>query len=90
MQISDAEVESARRAGVRFLGPNTVGFVNAWDPVAHTISTLGELDPHVPGPVAVVGNRQGVGNEIQLLSPRAGAVTFGFGGRNGGAVSRKR
>jgi acyl-CoA synthetase (NDP forming) len=54
-------VESARRAGVRLLGPNTVGFVNAWDRVALTFSTVGKLDALVPGPVAVLSQSGGLG-----------------------------
>ncbi len=54
-------IEAARDAGVRLLGPNTVGFVNAWDRVALTFSTVGELDTLVPGPVAVLSQSGGLG-----------------------------
>lgn len=53
--------EAARDAGVRLLGPNTVGFVNAWDRVALTFSTVGKLDALVPGPVAVLSQSGGLG-----------------------------
>jgi acyl-CoA synthetase (NDP forming) len=54
-------VERARRAGVRLLGPNTVGFVNAWDRVALTFSTVGKLEALRPGPVAVLSQSGGLG-----------------------------
>jgi acyl-CoA synthetase (NDP forming) len=53
--------ESARHAGVRLLGPNTVGFVNAWDRVALTFSTVGKLAALAPGPVALLSQSGGVG-----------------------------
>jgi acyl-CoA synthetase (NDP forming) len=53
-------VETARGAGVRLLGPNTVGFVNAWDRVALTFSTVGKLETLVPGPVAVLSQSGGL------------------------------
>jgi acyl-CoA synthetase (NDP forming) len=54
-------LERARRAGVRLVGPNTVGFVNGWDRVALTFSTVGKLDALVPGPVVVLSQSGGVG-----------------------------
>jgi acyl-CoA synthetase (NDP forming) len=54
-------VESARRAGVRVLGPNTVGFVNGWDRVALTFSTVGKLDALARGPVALLSQSGGLG-----------------------------
>src|SRR5262249_11826195 len=54
-------VESARQADVPFLGPNTVGFVNAWDRVALTFSTIGKLEALTPGPVAVLSQSGGLG-----------------------------
>src|SRR5262245_49505138 len=54
-------VEHAHRAGVRLLGPNTVGFVNGWDRVALTFSTIGKLDALVPGPVAILSQSGGLG-----------------------------
>jgi acetate---CoA ligase (ADP-forming) len=68
--------ESARRAGVRVLGPNTVGFVNAWDRVALTFSTVGKLDALVPGPVAVLSQSGGVGG---CLVDRAADRGLGVG-----------
>lgn len=54
-------LEAARAAGVRLVGPNTVGFVNAWDRVALTFSTVGELPALAPGPVALLSQSGGVG-----------------------------
>ena len=69
-------VESARGAGVRLLGPNTVGFVNAWDRVALTFSTVGKLDALVPGPVAVLSQSGGLGG---CLLDRAAERSLGVG-----------
>jgi acyl-CoA synthetase (NDP forming) len=69
-------VECARRAGVRLLGPNTVGFVNAWDRVALTFSTVGKLDALAPGPVAVLSQSGGLGG---CLLDRAADRGLGVG-----------
>ena len=53
--------EAARTAGVRLVGPNTVGFVNVWDHVALTFSTVGELDAFTGGPIAILSQSGGVG-----------------------------
>lgn len=53
--------EAARLAGVRLVGPNTVGFVNAWDRVALTFSTVGEIEGLVPGPLVVLSQSGGLG-----------------------------
>jgi acyl-CoA synthetase (NDP forming) len=69
-------VECARRAGVRLLGPNTVGFVNGWDRVALTFSTVGNLDALAPGPVAVLSQSGGLGG---CLVDRAADRGLGVG-----------
>ncbi|HEY7141728.1 MAG TPA: acetate--CoA ligase family protein [Methylomirabilota bacterium] len=69
-------VESARRVGVRLLGPNTVGFVNGWDRVALTFSTVGKLEALVPGPVALLSQSGGLGG---CLLDRAAARGIGVG-----------
>ena len=69
-------VECARRAGVRLLGPNTVGFVNAWDRVALTFSTVGKLDALAPGPVALLSQSGGLGG---CLLDRAADRGLGVG-----------
>jgi acyl-CoA synthetase (NDP forming) len=69
-------VASARRAGVRLVGPNTVGFVNAWDRVALTFSTVGKLEALVPGPVAVLSQSGGLGG---CLLDRAADRSLGVG-----------
>ncbi len=53
--------EVARETGVRLVGPNTVGFVNAWDRVALTFSTVGELDSLVGGPLVLLSQSGGLG-----------------------------
>jgi acyl-CoA synthetase (NDP forming) len=63
----DGEVEQARLraagrdAGVRIVGPNTVGFVNAWDRVALTFSTVAEMPALLPGAVALLSQSGGLG-----------------------------
>src|SRR5215470_6145824 len=69
-------VDIARRAGVRLLGPNTVGFVNAWDRVALTFSTIGKLESFAPGPVAVLSQSGGLGG---CLLDRAADRRVGVG-----------
>jgi acyl-CoA synthetase (NDP forming) len=69
-------VATARDAGVRLLGPNTVGFVNAWDRVALTFSTVGKLEALVPGPVAVLSQSGGLGG---CLLDRAAERSLGVG-----------
>lgn len=69
-------VECARQAGVRLLGPNTVGFVNGWDRVALTFSTVGKLDGLAPGPVAVLSQSGGLGG---CLLDRAADRGLGVG-----------
>jgi acyl-CoA synthetase (NDP forming) len=69
-------VDSARRAGVRLLGPNTVGFVNGWDRVALTFSTVGKLDALTPGSVAVLSQSGGLGG---CLLDRAADRGLGVG-----------
>lgn len=69
-------VACAREAGVRLLGPNTVGFVNAWDRVALTFSTIGKLDALAPGPVAVLSQSGGLGG---CLLDRAADRSLGVG-----------
>jgi acyl-CoA synthetase (NDP forming) len=69
-------VERARRDGVRLVGPNTVGFVNAWDRVALTFSTVGKLDALGPGPVAVLSQSGGLGG---CLLDRAADRGLGVG-----------
>ncbi|MBI3454618.1 MAG: acetate--CoA ligase family protein [Candidatus Rokubacteria bacterium] len=68
--------DAAQRAGVRLVGPNTVGFVNAWDRVALTFSTIGEIDALVPGPLAILSQSGGLGG---CLVNRAQDRAFGVG-----------
>jgi acyl-CoA synthetase (NDP forming) len=69
-------VDRARRDGVRLVGPNTVGFVNAWDRVALTFSTVAQLDALGPGPVALLSQSGGLGG---CLLDRAAARGLGVG-----------
>jgi acetyltransferase len=53
--------EAGRRAGVRLLGPNIVGFVNAWDSVTLTFSTVGEIESFPKGPIVLLSQSGGLG-----------------------------
>ena len=64
-QATQAALQAAAQAGgVRLIGPNTVGFVNAWDGVALTFSSIGELPALRPGPVALVSQSGGLGGSL--------------------------
>lgn len=76
-QVAQARLrEAAREAGVRLVGPNTVGFVNAWDRVALTFSTVGELEGLPPGSLALLSQSGGLGG---CLFNRAADRTLGVG-----------
>ena len=67
--------EAARAAGVRLVGPNTVGFVNAWERVALTFSTVGEVDAFVEGPAVILSQSGGVGGcLLNRMVDRGGGV----------------
>ncbi|MBI4013450.1 MAG: acetate--CoA ligase family protein [Candidatus Rokubacteria bacterium] len=70
--------EAARAAGVRLVGPNTVGFVNAWDHVALTFSTVGELDAVLEGSTVILSQSGGVGGCLlnRMVDRRAGVGLF--------------
>lgn len=70
--------ETARGAGVRLVGPNTVGFVNAWDRVALTFSTVGEVDAFVGGPTVILSQSGGVGGCLlnRMVDRGAGVGLF--------------
>ncbi len=53
--------EAAAAAGVRLLGPNTVGYVNAWDRTALTFSTAAEVDALGAGPLVLLSQSGGLG-----------------------------
>jgi acyl-CoA synthetase (NDP forming) len=66
---------AARAGGVRLIGPNTVGFVNAWDGVALTFSSVGELPTLSPGPVALLSQSGGLGGSlVNRLADAGGGV----------------
>src|SRR5262245_34927545 len=69
---------AAQGAGVRLVGPNTVGFVNAWDRVALTFSPVGELDALVEGPMAILSQSGGLGGCLlnRAVDRGAGAGLF--------------
>jgi acetyltransferase len=75
-QATQAALRAAARAGgVRLIGPNTVGFVNAWDGVALTFSSIGELAALTPGPVALLSQSGGLGGSLfNRLADASGGV----------------
>jgi acyl-CoA synthetase (NDP forming) len=61
-EVAQAHLRAAARtAGVRVVGPNTIGFVNGWDGVALTFSPVGEVPALTTGPVALLSQSGGVG-----------------------------
>jgi acetyltransferase len=56
--------ERAREAGITLLGPNSIGFVNAWDRVPLSFSGAMELPEIRPGPLAIVSQSGGLGGSV--------------------------
>jgi acetyltransferase len=54
----------ARDAGITLLGPNSIGFVNAWDRVPLSFSGALELPEIFPGPLAIVSQSGGLGGSL--------------------------
>jgi len=61
----------ARRAGLRLCGPNTLGFMNAFDRVMATFSQAGEGEAP-PGPIAFVTQSGAFGTAIFALARQRG------------------
>lgn len=67
--------DTAREAGVRLCGPNSVGVVNAFDRVVATFSQVGN-NPVNPGPLAFVTQSGAIGTVVNTLANRR---EFGLG-----------
>ncbi|HEY5701015.1 MAG TPA: acetate--CoA ligase family protein [Gammaproteobacteria bacterium] len=68
-------VETARDAGVRILGPNSMGVVNVHNGLALTVNAVLELPSLKSGPLSVVSQS---GSVIGTLLSRGQARGFGF------------
>ena len=54
----------AREAGIRWVGPNTAGFVDFHHPFAATISMVGDMQPFVRGGVAFITQSGALGGSM--------------------------
>ncbi len=76
----------AREAGITLLGPNSIGFVNAWDRVPLSFSGALELPEISPGPLAIVSQSGGLGGSVlnRVLDRRLGVTYMISTGNEGG------
>ncbi|MCC6531545.1 MAG: acetate--CoA ligase family protein [Burkholderiales bacterium] len=73
----DADLKQAiRDSGVRVLGPNCLGLINAFDGVAATFTQY-SLGPTLPGPVAFVTQSGALGTATAGLARKRG-LNFGY------------
>jgi acetyltransferase len=54
----------ARRAGIRIVGPNCIGIINAHDQVASSFVSGLEMEKIIPGGMALITQSGGIGNTI--------------------------
>jgi acyl-CoA synthetase (NDP forming) len=62
--LQDELARVAREAGIRWVGPNTAGFVDFHHPFAATISMVGDLQPFVRGGVAFITQSGALGGSL--------------------------
>ena len=67
----------ARSKGVRVVGPNAVGSINAWDGVVATISQYVDRERMEPGPIALVSQSGAFGTALLAQADREG-LSFGY------------
>ena len=67
----------ARTKGVRVVGPNAVGSINAWDGVVATISQYVDRERMEPGPIALVSQSGAFGTALLAQADREG-LSFGY------------
>jgi acyl-CoA synthetase (NDP forming) len=67
-------LERARAAGLALLGPNTLGYVNCWDRVALTFSSVGDVPALLPGALGIVSQSGALGGALlnRALDRRVG------------------
>lgn len=75
-RLQERILEAARCGGLRLLGPNMVGLVNAFDGVLATFSQVGNHRVR-PGPVALVSQSGAVGTVVNTLA-RERELGLGF------------
>ena len=68
-EAGDAErqarlVAAARAGGIRFVGPNTAGFVNVAGDMVASISMVCEINPFRKGPIAFVTQSGALGGSM--------------------------
>jgi len=68
---------AARAKGVRVVGPNAVGSINAWDRVVATISQYVDRERMEPGPIALVSQSGAFGTALLAQADREG-FSFGY------------
>ena len=75
--LQDAVTQAAREGGVRLLGPNSAGIINAADSVVLSFLTCLErpADQLRPGPVALISQSGGTASYIQNLAAERGRGT---------------
>ncbi|ALG60449.1 acetate--CoA ligase family protein [Citromicrobium bathyomarinum] len=71
-------VATARRHGIRLLGPNCLGFYTAKGGIAATFSSLLEDAPPPAGPLAIVSQSGAYGAHITMLARRRGLGLASF------------
>ena len=84
---------AARAKGVRVVGPNAVGSINAWDGVVATISQYVDRERMEPGPIALVSQSGAFGTALLAQADREGALVRllrELGERGGPGVLRLR
>ena len=62
--LQDELTTIARDAGIRFVGPNTAGFVDFHHPFPATISMVGDMQPFVRGGVAFITQSGALGGSM--------------------------
>jgi acyl-CoA synthetase (NDP forming) len=54
----------AREAGIALMGPNTLGYVNCWDRVALTFSSVGDVAALLPGALGIASQSGALGGAL--------------------------
>ena len=67
----------AREKGLRVVGPNAVGSINAWDGIVATISQYVDRERMEPGPIALVSQSGAFGTALLAQADREG-LSFGY------------
>ena len=67
----------ARAKGIRVVGPNAVGLINAWDGVVATISQYVDRERMEPGGIALVSQSGAFGTALLAQADREG-LSFGY------------